>query len=583
MKFCNKIISFVLLLTIISGVLVTAPFSAVAASIEPDSTIQLTATCNYDDAFDILEKLNKMRTMMGLEELSMDPQMMEDAMQRAAELMLYTSHARPDGSSCFTVNENAFAENLAMGYGSTDSVMNAWADSEMHYANMMSEDFNTVGIGAVVHNGVPCWIQLFGIKSYEGETNIPENTTKVFDINVGDNEYELFIDSPQSIYEGDSAQLQIKGQTRDNICYYTLNSDSFVFSSSDETVISVDKNKVVAAGAGKATITATSAFATISTTIEVLQFSSGNSRQCGDNIFWEYKEGTLTLNGTGEMYDYSTYCNENDEIVTDAPYTDGFEKVKKVVVNEGITGIGQCAFAWFEKLETVELPTTLTKLGDFAFAECHRLKTVSMHEGIKEIPFGCFDTCYSLESIDIPQSVETIGQNAFLYCTSLKQIQLPDNLQHLVCGAFFCCSSLREITIPATTKEIESGTFNQCMSLSKVTILNPNIKFGVPDMFSSIAKTLTVYGYNNSTAQRHCMNNNINFVSLGDAPTIPGDANLDTKVDILDATLIQQHIAHIISLDDIALSAADANADGEVNILDATHIQKFVAHIIPSI
>lgn len=204
MKVYSKIISFILILSIIFSVLLVTHISASASGIIPQSTIQLTGTCYYDDAYDILNKVNNLRTFMGLHPLSMEPQLMEDAMQRAAELMLVYSHDRPDGSSCFDINDDAFAENIAIGYGSTEAVMDGWLGSEIHYANIMSEDFNCIGIGTVVHNGVPCWVQLFGTKPYNEEIDIPENTTKDFDIYVGDQDYELSLNIPQSYFVGDS-------------------------------------------------------------------------------------------------------------------------------------------------------------------------------------------------------------------------------------------------------------------------------------------------------------------------------------------------------------------------------------------
>lgn len=584
MKVKNKIISVILMITIMLSALMATPLYASATDTTQGTTIKLNATCNYDDAYEVLELVNKERKEYGLHELTLDPQLTEDAMQRAAELMIYNSHTRPDGTSCFDLNEDIFAENIAMGYDSPAYVMHEWLHSSDHWANIMSDDFYSIGIGAVVHNGAPCWVQLFGIESYDEETPVPENVTKDFDIHLGDEEYPLVIDCPSSIFLGDTTQLQIKGQTRNNSCYYLLSNDDFTFSSSDDTVVSIQKDKAVPQGVGSATITATSDYATVTTQIEIIEFSPGKSRQCGENIVWDYKDGTLILTGTGNMYDY-TATLENYYVDTDVPYYDGLSNVKKVVVSEGITGIGKCAFAYFKKLETVELPSTLTTIGNNAFTECGKLKTINIPEGVKVIPFGCFDSCYSLKTMSLPQSVETIDNNAFLYCVSLQYIDIPQNLSCLASCSFFGCTSLREFTIPATIDEIESGTFNQCNALTKVTILNPDVKFGVSNMFYTIADTLTIYGYNNSTAQKHCGANSITFVSLGDAPVkyTLGDVNLDGKVDVLDVTELQRHVAQSTTLDNVALSVADTNADGTINILDATHIQRFLAQLIPKL
>jgi len=56
-----------------------------------------------------------------------------------------------------------------------------------------------------------------------------------------------------------------------------------------------------------------------------------------------------------------------------------------------------------------------------------------------------------------------------------------------------------------------------------------------------------------------------------------GDVNLDGKVTIDDATMIQKAMAELIKLDDTQKKAADTNGDGQVDINDVTHLQKYLA------
>ena len=53
--------------------------------------------------------------------------------------------------------------------------------------------------------------------------------------------------------------------------------------------------------------------------------------------------------------------------------------------------------------------------------------------------------------------------------------------------------------------------------------------------------------------------------------------NLDCKIDIIDVTLIQKHIAELVALEGKALTAADTNGDSVVDIDDATLLQKYIA------
>lgn len=57
-----------------------------------------------------------------------------------------------------------------------------------------------------------------------------------------------------------------------------------------------------------------------------------------------------------------------------------------------------------------------------------------------------------------------------------------------------------------------------------------------------------------------------------------GDANMDGKISILDATLIQKYVAELTELTDEQLSYGDFNFDGRVSIMDSTSIQKYIAY-----
>ena len=65
-----------------------------------------------------------------------------------------------------------------------------------------------------------------------------------------------------------------------------------------------------------------------------------------------------------------------------------------------------------------------------------------------------------------------------------------------------------------------------------------------------------------------------------DNPLIFGDVNLDSKVNIKDATTLQKHLAKLLTLNDRNLSVSDTNRDGRVTIKDATTIQKKIANLI---
>lgn len=89
---------------------------------------------------------------------------------------------------------------------------------------------------------------------------------------------------------------------------------------------------------------------------------------CGEDLTWTLtEEGFLTISGTGEMHAFSEGT---------APWSDSCEKITKVVIESGVTGIGAYAFAGCVKLERVVLPGTLTAVAENAFGGCTALATV---------------------------------------------------------------------------------------------------------------------------------------------------------------------------------------------------------------
>ena len=66
-----------------------------------------------------------------------------------------------------------------------------------------------------------------------------------------------------------------------------------------------------------------------------------------------------------------------------------------------------------------------------------------------------------------------------------------------------------------------------------------------------------------------------------DAPQLlMGDVDLDGVVSVMDATIIQQHVAKLVTLTGTALTQGDVNYDGEITVPDATTIQRFLAKIV---
>ena len=138
------------------------------------------------------------------------------------------------------------------------------------------------------------------------------------------------------------------------------------------------------------------------------------SGTCGENLTWKLEDGVLTISGTGAMTDYSPIQGPQ------LPWAAA--KIKSVVVESGVTSIGDFAFAGQIGLTSITIPDSVTSIGDYAFHYCMSLTSVKIPDGVTRICQKVFQDCSSLTSVEIPDSVASIGSNAFYNCTALKNV-----------------------------------------------------------------------------------------------------------------------------------------------------------------
>ena len=132
------------------------------------------------------------------------------------------------------------------------------------------------------------------------------------------------------------------------------------------------------------------------------------SGTCGENLTWTFENGTLTISGEGEMYDYSTEANPEN-----APWAYYLEEMEAIVMEEGITSIGHQAFAQMIAVKEVSLPETLTTIGDSAFFNCVALEEMVIPASVTEIGDSAFTFCFGLKDITFNGSAPALGTDAF--------------------------------------------------------------------------------------------------------------------------------------------------------------------------
>ena len=166
------------------------------------------------------------------------------------------------------------------------------------------------------------------------------------------------------------------------------------------------------------------------------------SGSCGENLTWALTaDGTLTISGTGAMYDFE---------YMETPWYGYLGDISAVVIQDGVTRVGNNAFREGVNITTVSLSDTITEIGAWAFMGAEKLT-----------------------GIVLPQYLQTLEQEAFLNCTSLEAIELPGTLTFFD-GPFAGCTSLKRAVIhgdPDIPSFMMGSTpFRFCSSLEAIEV-----------------------------------------------------------------------------------------------------------------
>ena len=268
------------------------------------------------------------------------------------------------------------------------------------------------------------------------------------------------------------------------------------YSSSRPEIASIDENGVISARAkGNATINVSAEITygftnppkTVSFFIGTVSVTVKDPFETMSIYLMSYKGlgGTVEIPGdkgitTIQSFAFSLYdivekdTSAGDVIDRDDPLTikqvylgdTRTDKIKKIVIPEGVTAISSHAFAGLSALEEVVFPSTLVRIGVGAFYKCEKLTKVNL-ENVKFINEKAFYQC-KIEEANFA-SIVAIGSDAF-YQNKIKQLNLPDTAQSLDSGAFYENENLSAVTFNASQIKIGESVFNGCLGLEEINI-----------------------------------------------------------------------------------------------------------------
>ena len=196
------------------------------------------------------------------------------AMQRAAEIVLTYSHDRPNGEKYYTIYDEGnryVGENIAYGYTSADSVLEAWKEEEDNYGgqghrrNMLNENYGYIGIGHAKYKGIDFWVQELGEYDDDSELPVANDSDSIVTVEVKGtsierlmslSDTEISLNLNQNMILPTVEPCIITSDTTKRFDGVMLSNIPVSWRSSNENVVQISGNSVNAVGTGTSTLTA---------------------------------------------------------------------------------------------------------------------------------------------------------------------------------------------------------------------------------------------------------------------------------------------------------------------------------------
>ena len=235
--------------------------------------------------------------------------------------------------------------------------------------------------------------------------------------------------------------------------------------------------------------------------------TAATSGDFGENncLHWEVSTGvlsgkTLTISGTGVMPDFNFPEGNlapwwNYEALGMLTSFGNFKlegELKKVVIKDGVTNVGDYALFCLPAATQVTLPDSVTRIGRYGIAMCSKLTgmsipksvteigdfglagdgltAVTLPDGLQNLGRGAFDTCTSLTNTTLPAAITAVPGKCFADCTKLLTADYKGEVTTIGEHAFEGCKSLVTAPIPATVTELGASAFSGCVALTDVTL-----------------------------------------------------------------------------------------------------------------
>ena len=205
----------------------------------------------------------------------------------------------------------------------------------------------------------------------------------------------------------------------------------------------------------------------------------GNSvKTIGNKNFVECpKLEIVSVPDTVQTFGQNNFLNDNsvtlkirkvDGSIDDHVYQDNLLFVTTVLIEDGISVIGEYAFYNDTSVQVISVPNSVNTIGQYAFYNCNSIKEINIPNGVTAIRSHTFFGCASLENIVTPNSVTLIEDYAFYGCVEVKNLTISNNCKSIGDNAFYNCKSITALEIPSSVTKIGSYAFRSCILITEL-------------------------------------------------------------------------------------------------------------------
>lgn len=299
--------------------------------------------------------------------------------------------------------------------------------------------------------------------------------------------------------------------------------------------------------------------------------------------------GKLTVSGTGDMANY-----ENQQY---QPWRGYAGEITSVVIEQGVTSVGNWTFYGLENLTSISIADSVTKIGDRAFCGCTRLASISIPSTVQSIGEWAF-AASPITSVRVVNG--SIGAYAFYGCGNLGTVILGNGITAIGASAFEGCTGLKEhgyVSFEGTSAEWNavkaniSTSGNDCLLgatfgyKTGCGVNGDNLNWNVEGSVLTITGTGDMKGFPvyNQAGHPLCMpwyayKDQITKIVIGEGVTSIGQSAFREFTALTSVTIpgTVKSVGFAAFADDTALTEADLNCDyiGESAFIRCSNLKK---------